>query len=361
MLYQPRRARCATRWSTSWPTDAASWRRSSRRSGRRSSSTIRSAARASSKCAASATSRTASQQIFLDLVYDDPANDYSVEQSVVLAAGSEAVSQPFAVLGDGGGTVRYSGTIRYKDGTVKAIDPAEATGTIMVGDVVSSKLDVHGRARPRRLDAGAPRAGRAAPRPRVGRTRQGPDLLAAAEGRRAVGASARGRRGRELPVERRVLPGRRHVAHDGADACDSAVARAAAAGGVGQHRLPAPRRYTPTLPRRHPRHPPRRPSPTPTPAPTPAPVPAPAPVAAPTPVATPTPVPAPTPAPTPAVDTDPAPAPAARRLRRRSPAARRLPRRCPVARRPRRPSADLRRSRNDSEELRCSISTRPTT
>ncbi|WP_243074476.1 hypothetical protein [Microbacterium sp. SS28] len=81
-------------------------------------------------------------QIFLDLVYEDAANDYTVEQSVVLSAGSEAASQPYAVLGDGGGTVRYSGSIRYKDGTVKEITSTVADGTIMVGDVVSQKLDV---------------------------------------------------------------------------------------------------------------------------------------------------------------------------------------------------------------------------
>jgi hypothetical protein len=81
-------------------------------------------------------------QIFLDLAYTDAANDYTVEQSVVLSAGNEAVSQPYAVLGDGAGVVSYSGTIRYLDGTVKPIPPATADGTIMVGDVVSAKIDV---------------------------------------------------------------------------------------------------------------------------------------------------------------------------------------------------------------------------
>ena len=61
---------------------------------------------------------------------------------MVLSAGSEAASQPYAVLGEGGGVVRYSGSIRYKDGTVKEIPPTVADGTIMVGDVVSQKLDV---------------------------------------------------------------------------------------------------------------------------------------------------------------------------------------------------------------------------
>ncbi|MBK7820435.1 MAG: hypothetical protein IPJ61_05010 [Tessaracoccus sp.] len=81
-------------------------------------------------------------QIFLDLVYEDAANNYSVEQSAVLQSGSESLSQPYAVVGEGGGIVRYSGTIRYHDGTVKPIPSQTADGTIMVGDVVSQKLDV---------------------------------------------------------------------------------------------------------------------------------------------------------------------------------------------------------------------------
>ena len=81
-------------------------------------------------------------QIYLDLVYEDAANDYTFEQSVVLSAGSEAASQPYPVLGEGGGEVRYSGSIRYKDGTVKDIPSTVAVGTIMVGDIVTHKLDV---------------------------------------------------------------------------------------------------------------------------------------------------------------------------------------------------------------------------
>ncbi len=82
------------------------------------------------------------EAIYLDLVYEDTANDYTVEHSVVLSEGNTAASQPYAVLGDGGGVVRYSGSIRYKDGTVKPIPPATADGAIMVGDVASQKLDV---------------------------------------------------------------------------------------------------------------------------------------------------------------------------------------------------------------------------
>lgn len=81
-------------------------------------------------------------QIFLDLVYEDAANDYTFEQTVVLSAGSEAASQPYPVLGEGDGVVRYSGSIRYKDGTVREIPLTTADGTIIVGDVASHKLDV---------------------------------------------------------------------------------------------------------------------------------------------------------------------------------------------------------------------------
>lgn len=82
------------------------------------------------------------EQVLIDLVYRDDANDYSVEESVVLTAGNTEMSRPYAVIGNGGGTVTYKGFVRYKDGTVRDIPEQTADGTIVVGDVVSSKLAV---------------------------------------------------------------------------------------------------------------------------------------------------------------------------------------------------------------------------
>ncbi|HSX68689.1 hypothetical protein [Nocardioides sp.] len=75
--------------------------------------------------------------IFLDLSYVDQVNDFTQTKSVTLTKTSTFEDWMFpAILADGG-TLTYSGNIRFRDGTVEAIPstPVEGT-TVMVGDVV---------------------------------------------------------------------------------------------------------------------------------------------------------------------------------------------------------------------------------
>ncbi|MBO9522994.1 MAG: hypothetical protein J7518_15790 [Nocardioidaceae bacterium] len=75
--------------------------------------------------------------IFVDLSYVDTVNDFTQTRSITLTKESSFEDWVFpAILADGG-TLTYSGNIRFADGTVEAIPttPVEGT-TVMVGDVV---------------------------------------------------------------------------------------------------------------------------------------------------------------------------------------------------------------------------------
>ncbi len=81
-------------------------------------------------------------QIFLDMEYNDSANAYVLRRSYALSKGNESVSDRYPVLGSGDGVVTYSGQIRYQNGTIRPIPLTEADGTVIVGDVASSKLAI---------------------------------------------------------------------------------------------------------------------------------------------------------------------------------------------------------------------------
>ncbi|GAA5209501.1 hypothetical protein [Microbacterium kyungheense] len=225
-------------------------------------------------------------QIFLDLVYEDAANAYTVEQSVVLSAGSEAVSQPYAVLGEGGGVVRYSGTIRYKDGTVKPIPPAVADGTIMVGDVVSRKIAL--TVVPDLVDWTRVRLVQVALRHGPEAGGEAKDLIFSPQNPAAATW--------EVPLQ------------DGEDAAYRWSATYFLADGT-QQSTPMTASTAPSLVLQPPVTAVPTPTPTPTPVPTPTPTPTPTPVPTPTPTPTPAPTPVPTPTPTPAPAPAPVPAP----------------------------------------------------
>lgn len=75
--------------------------------------------------------------IFLDLSYVDTVNDFTQTKSITLNQTSTFEDWVFpAILADGG-TLTYSGNIRFRDGTVEPIPetPVEGT-TVMVGDVM---------------------------------------------------------------------------------------------------------------------------------------------------------------------------------------------------------------------------------
>lgn len=237
-------------------------------------------------------------QIYLDLVYEDAANDYTVEQSAVLQAGSESLSQPYAVLGDGGGIVRYSGTIRYHDGTVKAIPSDVADGTIMVGDVVSQKLDV--TVVSDLVDWARVRLVQVALRHGQQPGGKAKDMLFSPQ----TPAPQRW----ELPLGEGDSPSYEWSATyffaDGTQAAVGPTTDVTAPSLVLQPPYPT----TPTpMPGPGTEHPPVQPTPTPTPTPEPVPQPTPAPVPEPTPA--PQPAPVPTPDPVPAPTPQPAPVP----------------------------------------------------
>lgn len=83
------------------------------------------------------------QNIFLDLVYDDAGNNYHQSKSIAINAGNPFAQWTFPAISQTAGTVTYSGTVAYKDGTSEAIPPTVATtNTILVPPAVEDFLEV---------------------------------------------------------------------------------------------------------------------------------------------------------------------------------------------------------------------------
>lgn len=81
--------------------------------------------------------------VFIDLTYEDAANDYTQAKTDTLNAAKPFLNWPFPVRDADAGTVRYSGLVRYKDGRVREIAPATADdNTIVVGDNVAALVKV---------------------------------------------------------------------------------------------------------------------------------------------------------------------------------------------------------------------------
>lgn len=79
-------------------------------------------------------------QVYLDLVYTDESNDYTQTQSVALSLDTPFFDWAFPVVSPTLGTVAYSGTVVFKDGTSEPVPLTTApTDTILVpkpGDIL---------------------------------------------------------------------------------------------------------------------------------------------------------------------------------------------------------------------------------
>ncbi|HLJ27861.1 MAG TPA: hypothetical protein VKY85_14210 [Candidatus Angelobacter sp.] len=72
--------------------------------------------------------------IFLDVKYVDTSNNYNQSNSVALSKATPFIDWTFPVIDDSVGTVTYSGSIQFMDGTVQNIAETTATkDTILVG------------------------------------------------------------------------------------------------------------------------------------------------------------------------------------------------------------------------------------
>jgi len=72
--------------------------------------------------------------IFLDLKYTDQKNNYVQTNSIALDKKTPFTDWDFPIIDENAGTVTYSGSIQFVDGSVQTIDPTPApTDTILVG------------------------------------------------------------------------------------------------------------------------------------------------------------------------------------------------------------------------------------
>jgi hypothetical protein len=82
-------------------------------------------------------------KVFLDLAYDDDANDHHLTKSVAIDANTPFFDWSFPVISETGGKVSYSGNVAYKDGTNEEIPKQDATGnTILVPKPIEDFLEV---------------------------------------------------------------------------------------------------------------------------------------------------------------------------------------------------------------------------
>jgi hypothetical protein len=82
-------------------------------------------------------------KVFLDLAYDDDANDHHLTKSIAIDANTPFFDWSFPVISETGGKVSYSGNVAYKDGTNEEIPKQEATsGTILVPKPIEDFLEV---------------------------------------------------------------------------------------------------------------------------------------------------------------------------------------------------------------------------
>jgi hypothetical protein len=81
--------------------------------------------------------------IFVDLKYSDDKRQYTVTKSIALSKAQPFFDWSFPVINSAAGKVSYSGTIKFKNGTVEAIAPVEgAPDTILVGKLVADTLEI---------------------------------------------------------------------------------------------------------------------------------------------------------------------------------------------------------------------------
>jgi hypothetical protein len=82
--------------------------------------------------------------ISVDLTYTDPANNYTVNNSVTLSKNQAFVQWMIPVVNLTGGTITYSGSIRRKSGAIDPIPLTTATSnTIELGDIFAAVLNIH--------------------------------------------------------------------------------------------------------------------------------------------------------------------------------------------------------------------------
>jgi hypothetical protein len=75
--------------------------------------------------------------IFVDLKYVDEENNFTQTESFALNAEEKSRQWVFPAILQDGGTLTYSGNIRFKDGTVQSIPTTAIEGTtVIVGDVL---------------------------------------------------------------------------------------------------------------------------------------------------------------------------------------------------------------------------------
>ncbi|WP_216324515.1 hypothetical protein [Deinococcus aestuarii] len=83
------------------------------------------------------------QTIFVDLVYEDTANRYRQAKSIALDTNTPAEEWLIPILAGSTGTLKYTGTIRYFDGTEEPIpETMDTRPTILVGPSVRDRLAV---------------------------------------------------------------------------------------------------------------------------------------------------------------------------------------------------------------------------
>jgi hypothetical protein len=81
--------------------------------------------------------------ILIDLTYTDSANQYTQTKSVALTKDTKFFDWQFPVISETGGSVSYSGTIRYLDDREEAIPKTDTTdNTIIVGPKITGFLEV---------------------------------------------------------------------------------------------------------------------------------------------------------------------------------------------------------------------------
>jgi hypothetical protein len=84
------------------------------------------------------------QNVFVNLDYDDARNHYHQSKSHALSSASTSLDWTFPVVSEANGTVTYSATVSFKDGTpAESIPKTEATtGTILLPPPAQDILDV---------------------------------------------------------------------------------------------------------------------------------------------------------------------------------------------------------------------------
>ena len=153
-------------------------------------------------------------KVFLDLAYDDDANDHHLTKSIAIDANTPFFDWSFPVISETGGKVSYSGNVAYKDGTNEEIPKQDATGgTILVPKPIEDFLEVMVVTDLDRLGAGAarPRVAELRGSGQRGRGEEGPGVQPGEAGLGDLEGRAQGPRPDRLHLHRHLLHGRRHA------------------------------------------------------------------------------------------------------------------------------------------------------